>query len=154
MKTNTMFALGLASALGAGCAASGPVMINGQAVPRAQYRFEGRPYVVKHIDAHPSPTRDVTGYGGRITGPVCGNDVDYEVRHAHGEVTLNGYIDTHFASQIETHDANGERIITGNFGTGAGNSVIDLRLRTNALIGRVGYREYQLMQEGVGVGRR
>lgn len=131
-----------------GCAMPTTALIDGKEVPRQTLKYTGDPYSVTHLAAHPRPHNGLEDHGGRITGPICGNDVDFEVKHEGDHIAMNGFVDAHFSSVLEVKDQNGERIISGNFGTGAGSSVIDLRLRSDGLVGRVGYREFNLKQEG------
>lgn len=123
-------------------------VVDGHEVPRPTTKYTGDPYVVTHMNAHPRPHNGLEDHGGRVTGPICGNDVDYEVKHLGDHIEMNGFVDGQFPSTIEIRDVGGERLITGNLGTGAGESVVDLRLRNDALVGRVGFREFNLKQEG------
>lgn len=110
----------LLSMLGvAGCSFTpSTVMIDGVPVPRQQHRFEGNPYAIRHYDAHPKPESVTTGKveGGRVSGVVCGSDIEYSIDHTASEIRLSGTIDNQYQSQLKvllTKDVHG---IIGNVG--------------------------------------
>jgi len=85
----------------------------------------------------------------RITGQVCGMDVTLDVRrNADGGVALNGFLDGRFPVHLAAHDEGAARVITGALGTRAGESAVELRVRPDALDGRVGFRRFDLRAEG------
>jgi len=93
-------------------------MIDGVPVPRQQHRFEGNPYAIRHYDAHPKPESVTTGKveGGRVSGVVCGSDIEYSIDHTASEIRLSGTIDNQYQSQLKvllTKDVHG---IIGNVG--------------------------------------
>lgn len=146
-----MLALASAGLAGGGCAPT-TVTVQGRQLPRVEHAYTGQPFDVRHLGAHPQPggaSSGVRGYGGRITGNVCGLDIDYEVQHQGDHTRVSGFIDSgYFNSELSVRDQGGQRSITGTLGAAAGYSTVDLQLRSNELRGKVGSREYQLTQEG------
>lgn len=141
--------IGCALALGAGCATTPPTaVVNGQTVPRLSQEYVGQYYGVRHSLAHPNPGGPSGGLndaGGKISGQVCGMDIDYDVTHRGDHVQLVGILDGgRFNSQIQVRDVDGVRRITGNVGS----SAVDLHLLSGALVGTSGYRQYRVQQVG------
>ena len=115
--------LGLLLAL-AGCAASGP---------KSAQRFTGNPY-------------DVTDEGNRISGIVCGIDVEYTVAR-HGDTTAISGFDNH-PLFMEVRDEGGERHLTGSLGPGPDRGELDVVLSPQRLRGRAGIRDVALVAAG------
>jgi hypothetical protein len=133
-----------------GCAAQ-PVIIDGKPVPRVSLDYAGQPFVVRLSDGHPdpgSPSGGTRGFGGRISGNVCGIDVVYDVEHR-GDVTrLTGFIDNGaFESTFEVRDVDElARVITGNLARGIFG--VSVELRVDRLRGAVGLRSFDLRRSG------
>jgi hypothetical protein len=114
-----------------GCAASSRSVVS-QASPQ---RYTGDPY-------------DVYDHGGRISGAVCGVNVEYSISHPDGGVRLNGFAGGR-AVYFEVRDQpGGGRRVTGAFGTRVGTNEVDLLVAGGRLQGRSGVRRFDL----VGVG--
>ena len=140
--------LGALAATLSGCAPMPrTAVVNGIEVPRVTQEFGGQPYLVRQTAAHPKPGGPSSGlrdYGGKITGQVCGMDIDYQVQHLGDHIQLTGFLDLKLATQIQIRDRGGERVISGAL-SGA---VVDIRLRSNELVGTSGYRHFKLQQDG------
>lgn len=91
---------------------------------------------------------DLVQHDDRITGQVCGMDLDLAVSRRGDSVELSGFIDgklpVHLSQRLEL----GVRTITGALGTSAGNAAVELRLGAGALDGRVGFRRFDLRAHG------
>lgn len=146
-KLGVLLLLPGACLVGACATTPSTVMIDGQAVPRTTSEYVGQPYSVRHKEAHPrpgGPSGGVRAAGGSIFGQVCGVDVSWEVEHRGDHVQLTGQLDTDQQAQIRVADESGQRSFTGSLGSHA----VDLRLRSNQIIGRVGPRYVDLKQDG------
>ncbi len=134
--------------LGAGCASlPTTAVVNGVELPRPTREFQGQPYSLRHTGAHPQPGGPSSGlrsYGGKITGQVCGMDVDYEVQHEGDHIQMVGFIDNTSSTQLQVRDGGGERRITGSLA----NYAVDVHLRSNQIIGSVGFRFFDMQQDG------
>jgi hypothetical protein len=105
----------------AGCATSGTA--------QTAQRFTGYPY-------------DIKDDGSRISGLVCGMNVDYTVTQ-HGDVTrVSGFGGG--SVMLEVRDRPGARYVTGSLGGGVGRSELDLVLTSDRLKGRAGTRDVDL----------
>ena len=105
--------------LGEGCSFTpATVMIDGVAVPRQQHRLEGNPYAIRHYDAHPKPDSVTTGKveGGRISGVVCGSDIEYSIDHTATDTRLSGTIDNQHQSQLKVLSTKDVHGVVGNVG--------------------------------------
>ena len=91
---------------------------------------------------------DLATRGDRITGQVCGMDLDLAVRDQGGNVALSGFLDGRFPVHLSARDDAGGRVITGGLGTQAGDAAVDLRVRADKLDGRVGFRRFDLHADG------
>lgn len=147
-STQGLFSMLGALLLGSGCATMPTTaVVNGVEVPRLTQEHGGQPFVVRHTGAHPKPGGPSSGlrdYGGKITGQVCGMDIDYQVQHLGDHVQLTGFLDLKLETQIQVRDQNGERVISGALG----GAVVDLHLRSGELVGTSGYRHFKLAQDG------
>jgi hypothetical protein len=86
---------------------------------------------------------------GRITGQVCGMDVDLDVKRAGDGVALSGFLDGKFPVHLTARDeAGGGRAIAGGLGTQAGDAAVDLHVRADKLDGHVGFRRFDLRADG------
>src|SRR5207244_1025443 len=120
--------IGVTLLCGAGCAPT-TAIVNGHEVPRLTLTFVGRPCDIKHSSAHPAPEGPSSGLkddGGHISGHVCGLDLLLDVRHQGDHVTLDGFVDSAASAHLEVKDEQGFRHFTGNLGTAAGASMVDL----------------------------
>lgn len=109
----------LLSLLGACSFTPATVMIDGVAVPRQRHRFEGNPYAINHYDAHPRPqaiAAEATADGGRISGLVCGLDVEYSVEHKSGETRMTGTIENQYPSNLRVITTKDVHAVVGNVG--------------------------------------
>jgi hypothetical protein len=135
----------------AGCAPS-TVQIDGKTVPRLDMDFVGQPFVVRMSAAHPrpgSPSGGLRGFGGRISGNICGLDVTYDVQHDGDHTHLTGFVDEKQTdSRLDLKDVNGvSRQISGTLDTESGTGV-SLDLRKNSIRGSVGLRVFDLGRDG------
>ena len=105
--------------LGTGCSfAPATVMIDRVTVPRQQHRWEGNPYAIRHYDAHPKPELVTTAKveGGRISGVVCGSDIEYSIDHTATDTRLSGVIDNQYQSQLKVLSTKEVHGVVGNLG--------------------------------------
>jgi hypothetical protein len=98
---------------------------------RTAQRFTGYPY-------------DVQDEGNRVTGTVCGVNVDYTVEQREGATVLSGFDGSHQSVYLEVRDGSGTRHITGSLGNHAGVGEVDLTLTANEIKGRSGLRNFKL----------
>ena len=115
----------LTSLLIAGCAS----------MDRPAARFAGEPF-------------DLKQQSGRITGQVCGMDLNLDVQQRSDGVELTGFLDGSFPVHLAARQTGASRTISGGLGTRAGDAAVDLRLDAQALDGRVGFRSFQLRAQG------
>ena len=109
---------------GTGCAPT-TAIVNGREVPRLTLTFVGRPYDIKHSNAHPQPGGPSSGLkddGGHISGHVCGLDLLLDVSHQGDHLTLEGFADSAASVHLEVKDEKGFRRFVGTLGTSAGSS--------------------------------
>jgi hypothetical protein len=120
-------ALALALILGAtaGCATSGTPATH----------FAGEPF-------------DLAQSGARISGQVCGMDLDVDVRRSGERVSLSGFLDGKFPVQLTARPDGDGRRIDGALGTKTGDGAVELHVRPDALEGNVGYRRFTLRADG------
>lgn len=149
LKSARLGILGAGLALGVwSCAAPlGPVSIDGKLVPRQQLRFTGQPYAIQHIDAYPAtvgPSSGLTAAGGRITGVICGSDVEYSVEHVGDRIKLNGFVDNQYNSHLEIAETNGFHTISGSVAY----REIAIQLFGDRLRGYIGRCPFDMTQEG------
>ena len=133
--------------LAAGCAPA-TAYVDGKQVPRLDMDFVGQPFVIRVSGAHPkpgSPSGGLRGFGGRISGNICGLDVTYDVQHEGDKTRLTGFVDEKQSdSRLEVRDVEGvSRQITGTLDSESGTAV-NLDLRKNAIHGNVGLRQFDL----------
>jgi hypothetical protein len=102
---------------------------------RSATEYDGEPFDLR---AEPS----------RITGQVCGMDLDYAVERGEDGIQLTGFIDGSHPTQLHVCECGGARVITGALGTEVGNSAVELVLTRAELDGRVGWRNFGLRPEG------
>jgi hypothetical protein len=91
---------------------------------------------------------DLAQRGDRITGQVCGMDLDLDVKRSGDGVTLSGFLDGKFPVHLTARDEAGGRAIAGGLGTQAGDAAVDLHLLADKLDGRVGFRHFDLRADG------
>lgn len=109
----------------AGCATGG--------ARTAAQRFTGYPY-------------DVSDEGNRISGLVCGINVDYSVDQRGGATVVSGFGAR--SVYIEVRDQGGARHVTGSLGPGPDRGELDLTLTPERLEGRAGIRDVNLVAAG------
>jgi len=109
----------LALALVAGCATTGATTAQ---------RFTGDPY-------------DVKDEGDRVTGLVCGVNVDYTVDRSGSRTVLGSF---GRPAHLEVTHEGAARHIVGTLGTRVGADEVDLVLTPGSLTGRAGLREFSL----------
>lgn len=100
--------------------------------------------MLKLTHSRGGPSSGLKEQGGRISGVVCGVDIEYTVEHGGDHVALSGFLENQHASQmkiIETEDA---RIMVGSLGT----REVRLTIREDSLQGYVGRCPYD-MRRGV-----
>jgi hypothetical protein len=131
-----------------GCAPS-TVLLAGKNVPRLDLDYIGQPFVVRVSSAHPqpgSPSGGLRGFGGRVSGNVCGLEITYDVQHDGDKTRLTGFIDDGaFESSLEVRDQGLSRLITGRLTDRGGG--VSLDLRKNHLFGNVGLRVFALARK-------
>jgi hypothetical protein len=130
------------------CAAPlGPVLIDGQMVPRQQLALSGQPYMVHHSDAYPRPGRPSGGVranGGRISGVVCGESIEFHVDHAGDRVHVRGFLGHEYQAELDIADPDGFTTISGNLAY----REVRLNLFANRLRGVIGRCSFDLRQDG------
>src|SRR5690349_14430149 len=85
----------LLAALAAGCAPT-TAIVDGKSMRRLDMDFVGQPFVVRVTAAHPrpgSPSGGLYGFGGHVSGNVCGLEVTYDVEHMGDHTRLTGFLD-------------------------------------------------------------
>jgi hypothetical protein len=128
-----MRSLCLALVAAAGCATSGSSQMSQSATAQ---RFTGDPY-------------DIYDHGSRITGSVCGLNVEYSVsRSSDGAVRLSGFSDSRRPVNIEVKDEGDGRRVTGSLGTRVGVGEVDLFVSNDRIQGRSGVRSFDLAARG------
>jgi hypothetical protein len=113
---------------------------SGQRVAERKPRqhFTGNPY-------------EVWSDGDRVTGQVCGLDIELSVgRGANGSTQVNGFAGGgHKPMWIEVERrADGTRLVHGSLGTRAAVSSVDLVVSPTGLAGRTGLRRFELAAAG------
>src|SRR5262249_2011699 len=98
---------------------------------RSAQRFTGYPY-------------DVQDEGNRVTGSVCGINVDYSIEQRDGATVLSGFDGSHQPVYLEVRDSEGARHIVGSLGNRAGVSEVDLMVSPAEIKGRAGLRNFKL----------
>jgi len=91
---------------------------------------------------------DLAARGSRITGQVCGMDLDVDVVRQGDGVALSGFLDGKFPVHLQARPEGNGAAITGALGTAAGESAVDLRVAADQLDGRVGFRKFDLRANG------
>ncbi len=91
---------------------------------------------------------DLAQRGNRISGQVCGMDLTLDVAHQGDSVELSGFIDGRLPVHLSARRDAGGHAITGALGTSTGNAAVDLRLGSDSLGGRVGFRRFDLRAHG------
>jgi hypothetical protein len=141
--------LGLCAPLLLAACAPTTVVVAGKTVQRLDLDYIGQPFVVRVSSAHPdpgSPSGGLRGFGGRVSGNVCGLEITYDVQHEGGRTRLTGFIDDGaFESSIEVRDAGVSRMISGRLTDHGGGVSIDLR--KNHVFGNVGSRVFALARK-------
>jgi hypothetical protein len=100
---------------------------------RSAQRFTGYPY-------------DITSTGDRISGLVCGVNVEYSVSHRAGQTDVNGFGGR--SVFIQVRDNGPERHITGSLGGSVARGQLDVTLTPTRLVGRAGIRDLDLVAAG------
>ncbi len=108
----------------AGCATGGA---------KTAQRFTGYPY-------------DVHDEGNRVSGLVCGLNVDYSVEQRGNGARVSGFGGR--SQFIEVRDDNGARHVTGSLGAGPDRGELDLTIAPDGVKGRVGIRDVDLVARG------
>ena len=125
----------------------GPVLINGTPTPRKNLEYGGQPYAVRHLNAHPQPGGPSSGVkeqGGRITGMICGSDVDVTVKHAGDHVEIYGVVENQHTTTLQIAETEGFHTITGSLAF----REVKLQLFGDRLRGFVGRCPIDMKQEG------
>ena len=125
MRRLTLFAL-LSLA---GCATTMPV------AKAPTQHFTGQPY-------------NVSDEGHRVSGSVCGVNVDYSVAKSGDSTVLNGFMGTGRTVYVEVAPTATGRHITGTLGAHTGTGEIDLYVDGNSIKGRAGQRKFDLHGDG------
>ena len=116
----------LLAALLAGCATTGTGTKTAQ-------RYTGYPY-------------DITDEGNRISGLVCGVNVDYSVAQRDGVTSITGFGGR--SQFIEVRDEAGQRRVTGSLGASPDRGELDVVVAGDRLHGRAGVRDVDLVANG------
>lgn len=125
----------------------GPVMINGTPTPRLSLQYSGQPYALRHLNAHPQPGGPSSGVkeqGGRITGMICGSDVDVTVTHAGDHVELYGVVENQHTTTLQIAETQGFHTISGSIAF----REVKLQLFGDRLRGFIGRCPIDMQQEG------
>jgi hypothetical protein len=101
----------------------------------SRQRFTGDPY-------------DVWDEGRRITGSVCGLNVEYTVSHSGATTTLSGFADSGRPLYVEVRNEGAIRHITGALGVLTGANEVNLAVSSDRLRGRAGLRNFELVAVG------
>ena len=91
---------------------------------------------------------ELAARASRITGQVCGMDLDVDVTRQGDSVALSGFLDGKFPVHLSARPEGRGTAISGALGTAAGESAVDLRIAADQLDGRVGFRKFDLHAEG------
>jgi hypothetical protein len=121
MRSSLMLALALGLA---GCATSGRTTAQ---------RFTGYPY-------------DVHDEGNRVSGLVCGVNVDFSVDHRGDATVVSGFGGR--SVYMEVRDQGGARHVTGSLGAGPNRGELDLTVTPERVTGRAGIRDVNLVAAG------
>jgi hypothetical protein len=108
----------------AGCATGGA---------KTAERFTGYPY-------------DVHDEGNRVSGLVCGLNVEYSVQQRGDGVLVSGFGGR--SQFIQVRDDNGVRHLTGSLGASAARGQLDLTIAPDRIQGRIGIRDVDLVAVG------
>jgi hypothetical protein len=101
----------------------------------------GRPYYLQHI-----PQRRG---GDRITGLVCGVDVELTVTPQPDRIWVRGFLDGRNPVDLSVHvHEDGTRAITGSLGRSVRTSKVELQLGPEELTGQIGLRRFDLDAAG------
>lgn len=125
----------------------GPVLINGTPTARVNVEYGGQPYALRHLNAHPQPGGPSSGVkeqGGRITGMVCGSDVDVTVKHVGDHVELYGVVENQHMTTLQVAETEGFHTITGSIAF----REVKLQLFGDRLRGFIGRCPVDMKQEG------
>lgn len=121
MRTSMMLALAVGLA---GCATSGRTTAQ---------RYTGYPY-------------DVHDEGNRVSGLVCGVNVDYSVDHRGDATVVSGFGSR--SVYMEVRDQGAARHMTGSLGAGPDRGELDLVVTADRVTGRAGIRDVELVAAG------
>jgi hypothetical protein len=113
----------------AGCATTMP------AAQTTTQQFTGQPY-------------NVSDEGHRISGSVCGVNIDYSVARSGNSTVLNGFLGTGRTAYVEVAPTGAGQHITGTLGARTGLGEIDLYVDANSIRGRAGQRKFDLHADG------
>lgn len=121
----------------------GPVIVDGIPTPRIEHDFAGNPYNVQHHEAH--PRLDLAGArgreeGGRISGVICGTDVEFSVEHLPGHTRLMGAVDNQHLAELQIRSTDRGHSIIGKLGP----REVRLALSDDAVDGYIGRCPYRL----------
>jgi hypothetical protein len=116
------------AALVAGCATTGTGA-------RTAQRYTGYPY-------------DITDDGKRISGLVCGVNVDYTVEQRGDATVVSGFGGR--SNYLEVRDQGGARHVTGTLGGSVSSDQLDLVVAADRVRGRAGRRDVDLAASGDG----
>lgn len=108
----------------AGCATGGA---------KTAQRYTGYPY-------------DVSDEGNRVSGLVCGVNVDFSVSQRGDETVVSGFGGR--SVYMAVRDENGARHVTGSLGPGPDRGELDVTLTPTTLQGRAGIRDVDLVAVG------
>ncbi len=157
----------------AGCS---PVRAVRPTLPRERLGYtDHKLFALMHYDAYPAaigPSAGVRDYGGRLTGRVCGADVNLEAEYRGRYLALTGHVyplevtgsivdDAEYSSRIEVRDRIGrdgtvDRRISGTVGANGRDlaealsfgrpprRAVELELTRDRLRGHVGLRDLDL----------
>ncbi len=96
---------------------------------------------------HPQPGGPSSGVkeqGGRITGMICGSDVDVTVTHAGDHVELYGVVENQHTTTLQIAETHGFHTITGSVAY----REIQIQLFGDRLRGFIGRCPFDMTQEG------
>jgi hypothetical protein len=111
---------------------SGCATVGSNAPTRTAQHYTGYPY-------------DLHDEGNRISGSVCGVNVDYTIEQRNGATVLTGFSGTRQPVYLEVRDSDGKRHIVGTLSSRAAVGEVDLTLSPTELKGRSGLRNFRLI---------
>jgi len=117
--------------------------------PRERRHFDGQPFSVDYVDGlsrERGPSSGLLGDAGRITGVVCGTDVEAGATYQGDRLKLSGFVENQYPMNIEVRELGSEPGIKGflRFTGSIAYHTVQLDLFGNRLVGWVGHCRYDM----------